>query len=357
VIATQSRAVAVRMFKAMLATQELLSTYLGVRLGLYEELASGGPATAAGLAVRAAIAPRYAREWLEQQAVAGLLAVDDTILPADERVYSLPEDHVPVLTLSDDPLSMVSLTTLPLGGVACALPRLLTAYRTGEGVPDEAFGDDWRDGHSGANRALFAHSLVRWIQRFLPEVDLRLRAGGRVADVACGAGWAGIALARAYPGASVTGLDVDARTLAAARENAAACGVADRVTFEVRDAADRQLTGPYDLVCLFDALHEMGRPVQVLRSCRRLSADGSVLVMDARVANAFDAPGDEVERFQYATSLLHCLPAGLAEQPSEATGTVLRVDSVRAQAAAAGFTRVEVIPIGDRFHRLYWMVT
>jgi SAM-dependent methyltransferase len=357
VITTQSRAVAVRMFKAMLATQELLSTYLGVRLGLYEELASGGPATPAGLAERGGIAPRYAREWLEQQAVAGLLAVDDAARPADERVYRLPQDHIPVLTVSEDPLSMVALTTLPLGGVARALPRLLTAYRTGEGVPDEAFGDDWREGHSGANRALFAHSLVPWIQRFLPEVDLRLRAGGRVADVACGAGWAGIALARAYLEASVTGLDLDARTLAAARENAAAYGVSDRIAFEVCDAADPELTGRYDLVCLFDALHELARPVQVLRNCRRLSADGSVLVMDARVADAFNAPGDEVERFQYATSVLHCLPAGLAEQPSGATGTVLRVDTVRAQAAAAGFTRVEVIPVDDRFHRLCWMVS
>jgi len=349
----ESRALAVRMFRSMLATQELLATYLGVRLGLYEELAAGGPATADELAGRAGIAPRYAREWLEQQAVAGLLAVEDA---AGERRYRLPEEHVPVLTESDDPLSMVALTTLPLGGVARALPRLLDAYRSGDGVADEEFGDDWRSGHSGANRALFAHSLVPWIRRFLPDVDRRLRGPARVADVACGAGWASIALARAYPCVSVTGLDLDARTLEAAARHAADCGVADRVTFEVRDAADPRLEGGYDLVCVFDALHELARPVEVLSACRALSADGAVLVMDARVAEAFTAPADEIERFQYATSVLHCLPACLAERPSAGTGTVLRVAAVRDYAAAAGFSRVEVIPIDDRFHRLYWMV-
>ena len=352
----QTRALAVRMFRSMLATQELLTTYLGVRLGLYEELARGGPATPDELARRAGLAPRYAREWLEQQAVAGLLAVDDPTLAARERVYRLPDDHVPVLTESDDPLSMVALTTLPLGGVARALPQLLAAYRSGDGVADEEFGDDWRSGHSGANRALFARSLVPWIRRFLPDVDRRLRRPARVADVACGAGWASIALATAYPCASVTGLDLDARTLEAARRHAAEAGVAERVTFEVRDAADPGLEGGYELVCLFDALHELARPVEVLGACRSLGAGGEVLVMDARVAEAFAAPADEIERFQYATSVLHCLPACLSERPSAGTGTVLRADAVRELAAAAGFHQVEVIPIDDRFHRLYRMV-
>lgn len=354
---TESRALVVRMFRSMLATQELLTAYLGVRLGLYDELAAGGPATAPALAERAGIAPRYAREWLEQQAVAGLLAVDDPDRPADQRVYHLPAAHAPVLTVSDDPLSMASLAVLPLGGIARALPLLLAAYATGDGVADDEFGPDWRSGHSGANRPLFAHSLVPWIRRFLPDVDARLRGGASVADVACGAGWAGIALARAYPAVRVTGLDLDASVVEAARRHAAESGVGDRVTFEVRDAADPDLAGAHDLVCVFDALHELARPVEVLRACRALrAAGGSVVVMDARVADAFRSPADEIERFQYATSVLHCLPACLSQRPSAGTGTVLRVPAVRALAAEAGFADVEVIPVDDRFHRLYRMV-
>jgi SAM-dependent methyltransferase len=345
------------MFLGMLAAQELLTVYLGVRLGLYAQLAQHGPATPVLLAERAGVAPRYAREWLEQQAVAGLLEVAEDAPAGGERVFRLPPGHAEVLLESDSPRSMVALTTLPIGGIARALPALLAAYRSGEGVPDAAFGEDWRDGHSGANRALFAHMLPTWVRTALPRAHAALAAGGRAVDVACGAGHAAVALARAYPVARVHALDVDAATVVLARRNAAEAAVADRVSFEVRDAADPALEGDYDLVCLFDALHELGRPVPVLRACRRLRrAGGDALVMDAKVAPAFVAPGDEVERFQYATSVLHCLPACLASQPSAGTGTVMRVERVRAYAREAGFGDARVLPIADRFHRFYQLV-
>ncbi|MGP0052660.1 MAG: class I SAM-dependent methyltransferase [Solirubrobacteraceae bacterium] len=349
-----ARALAARMFMGMLATQELLASYLGARLGLYESLADAGPGTYPEVAQRTGVAPRYAREWLEQQAVAGLLSVDDAAAPADERVYALPPGHAAVLTESDDPMSMIALTVLPVGGIAQALPALLRAYRTGDGVPDGVFGADWRNGHSGANRALFEHVLPGWIRRLLPAVHARLSAGGRVADVACGAGYASLALARAYPQARIHGLDLDAETIEAAARAAREAGVEDRVTFEVRDAADARLGGGFHLVCLFDALHEIAQPVEVLRSCRALrAAGGEVLVMDAKVATGFTAPGDEVERFQYGTSVLHCLPACLSGCPSAGTGTVMRVGTVREYALAAGFRDLRVLPVEERFHRLY----
>jgi SAM-dependent methyltransferase len=349
-----ARSLAVRMFMGMLATQELLACYLGARLGLYESLAEHGPGTSDEISRRTGVAPRYAREWLEQQAVAGMLSVDDPSGPEGERVYALPPGHAEVLIESDSALSMIALTVLPVGGIARALPRLLEAYRSGEGVPDSEFGADWRNGHSGANRALFEHALPSWIQRLLPRVHASLAAGGRVADVACGAGYAGIALARAYPRATIHGLDLDAETIEMAQSAAERAGIADRVTFEVRDAADERLAGNYDLVCLFDALHEIARPIEVLRSCRALRADGGeVLVMDAKVGTRFSAPGDEIERFQYGTSVLHCLPACLSAPPSAGTGTVMRVSSVREFALAAGFSDLRVLPAEDRFHRLY----
>jgi SAM-dependent methyltransferase len=352
---TQATVLALRMWRSLLATQELLSTYLGVRLGLYEELARSGPVTPAELARRAGLAPRYAREWLEQQAVAGVL---DAAESDGERVFTLPPGHAEVLTVSDSPLSMAALAVLPLGGVATALPSLLAAYRSGAGVPDDVYGDDWRDGHAGANRAVFAHQLPGWLAGYLPDVHARLgRPGCRVADVACGAGWSSLALARAYPDLLVDGLDLDAAAVASARRNAADAGLGDRVSFAARDAADAGLAGRYDLVCLFDALHEMSRPVEVLAACRALRApQGTVLVMDAKVAPAFTAPGDEVERFQYATSVLHCLPASRTGPDAGGTGTVLRPDAVRALAVEAGFAAVTVLPVEDRFHRLYRLI-
>ncbi|MEA2131679.1 MAG: hypothetical protein QOJ85_4570 [Solirubrobacteraceae bacterium] len=352
----RARSLAVRMFSAMLSTQEMLATYLGVKLGLYEALAQGA-GTVGDVAARAGVAERYAREWLEQQAVAGIVDVDDPALPVAERVYELPPGHDEVLLDSDSPLSMTSLTVLPIGGIARALPALLDAYRSGDGVPDSTFGEDWRNGHSGANRAVFTHQLAGWLRAWLPDVHRRLGEGGHVADVACGAGLASIALARAYPAAVVHGLDLDAATIALARDHAAVAGVDRRVTFEVRDAADARLAGDYDLVCLFDSLHEIARPVEVLEACRALRRDGgAVLLMDAKVASSFRAPGDDVERFQYATSVLHCLPACLAARPSAGTGTVMRVGTVREYACAAGFRDVRVLPVEDRFHRLYHLV-
>jgi SAM-dependent methyltransferase len=346
------------MWSSLLATQEMLVVYLGLRLGLYETLADGEPVNAARLAERAGIAPRYAREWLEQQAVAGVLTVEDASKPAEERMFSLPSGHASVLTAAATDAAFSALAVLPLGAVAGALPHLLAAYRTGDGVADEAFGDDWRHGHAAANRAMFRHDLPAWIETLLPDVHATLgEPGRRVADVACGAGWAAISLAQAYPHLWVDGLDVDEPTVRLADRNARDAGVDGRVRFAVRDAADGDGDGGYDLVCLFDALHEMPRPVEVLRACRALRADdGAVLILEAAVAPQFIAPGDEIERFQYCTSLLHCLPAALSGPGAAGTGTVLRTDTVRTLAAEAGFGAVTVLPMDDRFHRLYRLV-
>ncbi|MFI6042514.1 class I SAM-dependent methyltransferase [Nocardia sp. NPDC051321] len=349
---SNARALSLRMFMAMVHTQEMLTCYLGVRLGLYELLAQNAMSPAE-LAERADIAPRYAREWLEQQAVAGLLRVVDSDTP--ELRYGLPPGHADVLIGTDNPLSMVSLAVLPLGGVAQALPSLLRAYRTGAGVPDAAFGADWRMGHSGANRALFTHSLVGWLRRGLPRVHTLLGGTQRsIADLACGAGWAAIALARAYPRAVVDGFDLDPEIVAVATRNAEHAGVADRVHFHLRDITAIDPSTTYDLVCLFDALHEMPHPARVLRACRAMRSDlGEVVVMDARVAPELTAPGDEIERFQRATSVLHCLPVSLDAADSRGTGTVLRPDTVRRLAAEAGFLDVRILANDDKFHRLY----
>jgi len=189
----------------------------------------------------------------------------------------------------------------------------------------------------------------------LPEVHEKLVAGGRVADVACGAGWSSIGIANAYPDARVDGYDVDAASIDLARANAEAAGVADRVTFHVRDVADGPAPGrEYDLVCVLEALHDMARPVEALSFMRSLAGDsGTVLVLDERAAEAFTVPGDEMERLLYGFSLFCCLPTGMAEEHSAATGTVMRPDTLRDYVRAAGFADVEVLDIEHPQFRLY----
>jgi hypothetical protein len=152
----------------------------------------------------------------------------------------------------------------------------------------------------------------------------------------------------------VDGYDLDEASIELARANAAETEVADRVTFHVRDAGDPELAGSYQLVTVFEALHDMSQPVEALRALRGLVADdGAVIVMDERVADTFTAPGDEVERLMYTYSVLCCLPVGLADTPSAGTGTVMRADTMRRYASEAGFADVEVLPIEHEVFRFY----
>jgi SAM-dependent methyltransferase len=334
---------------------ETLSVYLGLELGLYQALTDLGTATEAEVATTTGVAARYAREWLEQQAAAGYLACDDPARAAEQRRYRLPAGHAEVLLDADSPYHAAPLAVI-LAGVARVLPQLLESYRTGGGVPYAAYGPQLRRGIAAANRPMFLHELASTWLPAVPGLDRRLRANppARVLNLGCGLGASSIALARAYPRAQVLGVDLDQPSVAEARAAAAEAGVADRVTFVAGDAATVSSEGPFDLVTVFEALHDMGDPVGALRTARALlAADGSVLVADERVADAFTTPGDPTERFMYGWSILHCLPATLAERPVEATGTLLRAPTVARWAAAAGFTGFEVLPIDNPFWRFY----
>ncbi len=343
-----------RLFSGTIAALDLLHVWVGEHLGLYRALADGGPATAAQLASRARVDERYAREWLEHQAVAGLLAVDDTADPTG-RTFSLPPGHDEVL-LDRESLSYMTPLALGVVGIAQALPRVREAFTTGSGVPYEAYGADTRHFISWINRPMFANLLAsQWFPQ-VPGLVERLRADppARVADVGCGTGWSSIAIARGFPKTVVTGFDLDHASIEEARDNAAAAGVADRVGFEVRDAADPHLAGAFDLVCAFETIHDMVDPVGALRAMRALGADGAtVLVADERVADEFTTDVEAGERFQWGWSAIHCLPCARSGPPATGTGTIMRAPVFRRYALDAGFTDVEVLPVENDFWRFY----
>jgi SAM-dependent methyltransferase len=354
-VEAQRDALVGRIFGATLAAMDLFSVYLGDRLGYYGALAAGGPLTSRELAARTGTHERYAREWLEQQAVTGILEVEDADAGAGQRRFLLPPGYVEPLT---DPDSLSAVTPLAqiFAGCVKPLPQLLEAFRTGGGVPYEDFGADLAEGQAGSTRPMFHNQLAREWLPALPDVDARLRtkADARVADIGMGLGRSSIAIAQAYPNVRVDGFDLDEASVVAARANAEAAGVADRVTFQVRDAGDPTLAGRYDLACAFECIHDMANPVATLRAMRRLVGNGgTVLIADERVADEFTAPGDDVERYMYGFSILHCLPVGLVDQPSVGTGTVMRQSTMKGYAAAAGCQNVEVLPIEHDFFRFY----
>jgi SAM-dependent methyltransferase len=343
-----------RLFAAAIDTLEVASVHLGGRLGFYRALAELGDATPAELAGRTGTAERYVREWLEQQAVARFLSVDDPAASADERRYGLPVAYRSVLVDEEDLNFLTPLARLAIG-VLGPMDALLDAYRGGGGVPYEAYGADVYEGVAELNRPQYVNLLAGWLAS-IPDVDARLRAQppARVADVACGSAWSSIAIARAYPGVAVDAIEADPASIEAARTNVAAAGLAERVRPAVHDASEPELPGRYDLITIFEALHDMNHPIEALRAARSsLAAGGSMVVADERVAERFTAPGDEIERFNYGWSVLHCLAVGNLDEDSAGTGTVIRPDTVRAYAAEAGFARVDVVPIEHDFFRFY----
>jgi SAM-dependent methyltransferase len=188
----------------------------------------------------------------------------------------------------------------------------------------------------------------------VPGLSDRLARGEvRVLDIGCGSGWSSVCIAQAFPEAMVDGIDLNPGSVEAAQQLARAEGVADRVRFELRDAATLSGAG-YDVATMFEMLHDLARPVEALRAAREaLGPAGVVLVADELVNDAYAGPADDDERRHYGWSLLHCLPASMTEPDSAATGTLMRPNTLRAYARDAGFASVEVLPVESVEFRLY----
>jgi 2-polyprenyl-3-methyl-5-hydroxy-6-metoxy-1,4-benzoquinol methylase len=338
-----------RMSDATLGAFDIASTYVGLKLGFYQSLNKHGPATAAELAGRTGTNERLVREWLEQQGATELLtATDDD----GEWRFGLPAAHAGVL-LDPDSLDIVAGTVLSLVADLRQLPRLVESFRTGVGIPYADYGPDEVEGQAIGSRPVYRAEIESWLAA-VPDLSERLADGSaRVLDIGCGAGWSSVSMAHAFPGVTVDGVDLDPGSIEAAQQVAVAEAVADRVRFEVRDAATLSGAG-YHLATMFEMLHDLPRPVEALRSAREaLGPGGVVLVADEPVGDTYTGAADETERRHYGWSLLHCLPASMTEPGSAATGTLMRPDTLRAYAHEAGFASVEVLPVGSVAFTLY----
>jgi len=344
-----------RMLDSVRGLFDIFAIYLGDQMGFYQALAADGSATSVELAAHTHAHERYVREWLEQQTVFGILEVENHEASPTERRFRLPAAQAEVLTDADSLNYLAPLAQLGVG-VTRPLDSLLKAYRKGGGVPFADYGRDLRIGQGNMNRTMFLQQLgTEWLPA-IPDIHARLQADppALVADIGCGLGWSSIGIAQAYSNAHVDGFDLDGPSIEMARDNAIEYGLNGRLNFHERDAGDPSLVGRYDLVTAFECVHDMANPVGALHTMRRLAGDkGTVLVVDERVGDVFTPAGNEVEWMMYGWSVLHCLPVGMAEEPSAATGTVMRTDTLRQYAKEAGFREVEVLPIDNFFFRFY----
>jgi 2-polyprenyl-3-methyl-5-hydroxy-6-metoxy-1,4-benzoquinol methylase len=347
-----------KMIAASFGVWDIFAVYLGDQLGIYDVMADGRPRTSHEVAKAANLDERYVREWLEQQAVSGIVMAENRDDAASRR-FSLPLAYAEVLTDRESPNFLAPLAQITVGAVS-PIQAMKKAFRTGEGVPFEAYGADLRRGQARMNRYLFVHQLGTDYLPNIPDLGKRLRADppARIADVGCGLGWSCIGMASAYPKVRVDGFDLDVASVEEAQENISQAGMGDRVTVSLSDVGSLSQAGQYDLVTAFECIHDMPDPVRVLKAMRRMANEqGMVIVMDERTGETFEAAeATEIERLLYGFSVFHCLPAGRVESPSVATGTVMRPATLRGYAQEAGFRDIDILPLENDFFTFYRMV-
>jgi SAM-dependent methyltransferase len=312
---------------------QALSAILGDRLGLYRALLAVMPAVPADVAREAGVGERYVREWLAGQAAGGYVTYD----PETER-FSLTEEQAFVLA---DPNGMQAAAAflIPVA-TARSIDRITEAVRSGEGVPWHAHDPMLFEGTERFFRPGYVADLVSsWIPA-LDGVEDRLRAGARVADVGCGHGASTLLLAAAYPASQVVGFDYHAPSVEEARKRAVDAGLADRVAFEVAGAGDFPGAG-YDLVAVFDALHDMPDPLTAARHVREtLADDGTFLLVEPYANDRLEDNLNPVGRLFYAASTVICVAHSMTEEPRTALGAQAGEGRLTALLHEAGFGRV-----------------
>ncbi|WP_457186117.1 class I SAM-dependent methyltransferase [Nocardioides sp. P5_E3] len=312
------------------ATLNAALVVLGDKLGWYEALAERGPMTAEALADAAGTALPYTREWLNAQAAGSFVDYD----PTTGR-YTLPPEHAVALTDADSPAYLPGLFQIALGTVADS-QRLVDAVRRGGGI---GWPEHSGDVHEGCERFFRPSYRAHLVDSWLPAVGVadRLRAGAAVADVGCGHGASTILMASAFPASRFAGSDPHAPSIDVARRRAEEAGVADRVRFEVADAAGFSGTG-FDLVATFDSLHDMGDPVGAARHVRSALADDGVwMVVEPMAGDHVEDNLTPVGRAYYGFSTLLCTPASLSQEVGLALGTQAGPARIRAVVEQAGF--------------------
>ncbi|MET0828289.1 MAG: class I SAM-dependent methyltransferase [Microbacterium sp.] len=315
------------------ATLNAALVVMGDKLGYYRDLAANGPSTPGQLAERTQTAEPYAREWLNAQAAGAYVTYD----PATKR-YTLPPEHALAMTDPDSPAFLPGFFQIALGTVHDT-QHIVDAARSGAGY---GWHQHDTDVHVGCERffrpSYHANLISIWIPA-LDGVEQKLRDGALVADVGCGHGASTILMAQAFPNSTFVGSDYHLASIETARARAAEAGVSDRVRFEIASA--QEFGGDrYDLVTMFDCLHDMGDPVGAARRVRdAITDDGTWMVVEPMAGDHVEDNLNPVGRAYYGFSTLLCTPASLSQDVGLALGTQAGPARIRDVTAAGGFSR------------------
>lgn len=315
------------------ATLNAALVVMGDKLGLYRELAGAGALTPVELARRSGVSERYVREWLNAQAAGEYVEYD----PAGGG-YTLPLEQAVALTDEASPAYLPGFFQIALGAVIDS-PRITAAARSGEGVGWHEHNHDVFEGCERFFRPGYNAALV---PEWLPALDgvvAKLEAGVKVADIGCGHGSSTIHMAQAFPNSTFVGSDYHEGSIETARGRAQEAGVADRVHFETVAAGTDHGDG-YELVTMFDCLHDMGDPVGAARQVHRmLSPDGTWLIVEPMAGDRVEENFNPIGRAFYGFSTFLCTPASLSQDVGLALGAQAGEARIGDVVAAGGFTR------------------
>jgi 2-polyprenyl-3-methyl-5-hydroxy-6-metoxy-1,4-benzoquinol methylase len=322
--------------------------YLGDALGLYAAMRGAGPVTSAEFADRTSLHERWLREWLQQQAAAGILEYR-----GEGRFELLPETAL-VVADEANPFAMIG-AIAGLSERMANLPRIAEAFRTGIGLTVD---DRGPNAAIGVERQLAPWHRTVLVQTLLPALEgmvARLETGAAVADIGCGAGVALIEMAKAFPLSRFHGYDISRRSLARGEENVRAAGVGNVVFHDV--AADPLPSSPtYDLICTFDCLHDMTNPDVVVAAIRRAArTEATWVIADINGAETFEENlKNRLAAAVYAASVQGCLASGLSEPGGAGLGALgLPEPRMRELTERNGFTRFRRLPIEHPVNAYY----
>jgi SAM-dependent methyltransferase len=315
------------------ATLNTALVVMGDRLGLYRAMAGAGPSSPAEIAQRTGTAERYVREWLNAQAAGGYVSYDP-----DSGRYTLPPEQAMALTAPDCPAYLPGFFQIALGSMIDS-PKIVEAARTGAGF---GWGEHVHDVLEGCERFFRPGYNAHLVPEWLPALDGvigKLETGASVADVGCGHGASTVLMAQAFPKSTFTGSDYHDDSIATARNAAQEAGVTDRATFEIAPAGAYSGTD-YDLVTMFDCLHDMGDPVGAARHVRgTLKPDGTWMIVEPYAGDRVEENLNPVGRAFYAFSTLLCTPSSLSQDVGLALGAQAGEARISDVVKTAGFTR------------------
>ena len=315
------------------ATLNTALVVMGDRLGYYRAPAGAGPLSPAELAERTQTAERYTREWLNAQAAGGYVSYD-----SESGRYTLPPEQALALTDPDSPAYLPGFFQIALGSVLDS-PKIADVARTGAGF---GWHEHVLDVHEGCERFFRPGYNANLLSAWLPALDgvvAKLERGASVADVGCGHGSSTILMAAAFPNSAFTGSDYHEGSIAIARKRAAEAGVGDRIDFQVASAAAYPGRG-FDLVTMFDCLHDMGDPAGAARHVREtIAPDGTWMIVEPAAGDRIEDNLNPVGRAYYAFSTLLCTPSSLSQEVGLALGAQAGEARIRDVVTAGGFTR------------------